>query len=68
MTKKGEKERKREVQKFENLEDKRKSFGTIKSIFDNFSKVIFNKAYLEIVDTSFNCQNKILYIKTLMHI
>ena len=33
--------RKREVQNFEYLEDKRSVFGKIKSIFDNFLKVLF---------------------------
>ena len=66
MAKKG-KEGKREVQKFENLEDKRIFFSTMKSIFDNFLKVIL-MVKIEIVDTSFNCQNKILCIKNLMHI
>ena len=32
---------KREVQKLESAEDKRKFFGKIKSIFDNFLKVLF---------------------------
>ena len=55
------------MQKPENLEEKRSYFGTIKSIFDNFLQVVL-MAKIEIVDTSFNCQNKILYIKNLMHI
>ena len=38
--------------------------GTKKSIFDNFVKVIF-VAKIEIVNTSFNCQNKILYINSI---
>ena len=41
MTKKGKKERKSDVQKFDNLEDKRIFFGKTKSIFDNFLKVLF---------------------------
>ena len=32
---------KSEVQKFENVEDKRSFFGKIKSIFDNLLKVFF---------------------------
>ena len=39
----------------------------MKSIFDDFLKVILI-AKIEIVNTSFNCQNKILYIRNLMHI
>ena len=35
------KEEKSEAQKFDNLEDKRIFFVKIKSIFDNFLKVLF---------------------------
>ena len=35
------KDGKREVQKLESAEDKRNFFGKIKSIFDNFLKVLF---------------------------
>ena len=41
MVKKGKKEGKSEVQNFENVEVKRSFFGKIKSIFDNFLKVLF---------------------------
>ena len=36
LTREGKKERKMEVQKFENFEDKRSFFGKIKNIFENF--------------------------------
>ena len=62
------KHRKREVQKFENLEDKRSFFGKIKSISDNFYKSFILMAKVQIVGISFNCHNKFLYIKNLMHI
>ena len=39
---KRKKKRKSEVQKFDNLEDKRIFFGKIKSIFENFLKVLFS--------------------------
>ena len=41
MAKKGKKEGKSEVQKFENVEDERSFFGKIKSVSDNFLKVLF---------------------------
>ena len=56
-----------ELQKFENLEDKRIFFGRTKSFFDNFLKVFFLIAKIRLVVTSFNCHNKISYIKNLMH-
>ena len=60
------KEGKSEVQKFDNFEDKRLFFGTTKNIFDNFLSFILI-AKIKIEGTSFNCHNKISYIKNLMH-
>ena len=52
----------REVQEFENLEDKRVFFSTIKSIFDIFLNVIL-MAKTEIEDTIFNYQINTFHIK-----
>ena len=58
---------KSEVQKFDNLENKRIFFGKTKNIFDNFlSFILISK--IKIVETSFNCHNKISYIKNLIFI
>ena len=62
-----EKERKREAQKFENLEEKRKFFGKIKWFLMIFLKFYFDGKH-KIVGTSFSSHNKISYIKNLMHI
>ena len=67
MAKKRKKE-KEEVQKFQNFQYKRSFFDKIKIIFDNCLNVLSLITKMEIVDTSFNCRNKILYIKYLMHI
>ena len=53
MAKKGKKKGTGKYKSFKNLQDKRNFFGAIKSIFDNFLKVIL-MAKIEIVDTSFN--------------
>ena len=57
------KEVKSEAQRFDNLEDKRIFFRKTKSIFEFFRSFIL----IAIVDTSFNCHNKIPYIKNLMY-
>ena len=58
---------KSEVQKFDSLGNKRIFFGKTKNIFDNFlSFILISKT--KIVETSFNCHNKISYIKNLIFI
>ena len=61
MAKKGKKRGRGKYIKLNNLEDKKSLFGTIKSIFDIFKSFIL-MAKIEIVDTSFNCHNKIFFI------
>ena len=66
MAKKGKKRRRGKYKSLKISRTKGGFFCIIKSIFDNFLKVIL-MAKIEIMDTSFNCQNKTLYIKNLMH-
>ena len=58
----------RGVQKSENLEDKTSFFGKTKKHFLKLFQSLILMAKIKIVDTSFNCHNKISHIKNLMHI
>ena len=62
------KRKRRAVKKSENLEDKRSFFGRIKYIFLQLFKSLILMTKIKIVDTRYNCHNKISYIKNLMHI
>ena len=64
MAKKRKKVGKSEVQKSEKLKDKRWFFGKYKAFLKSFILMV----KMKIADTCFNCQNKISYIKNLMHI
>ena len=65
MAKKG---KKRGVQKSENLEDKRSFSGKIKKGFLLLFQSLILMEKIKIMDISYNCHNKISYIKNLMHI
>ena len=68
MAKKGKKKRKREVQKLENIWGQKELSWYNKKHFWWFFKSFILMAKIEIVNTSFNCHNKILYIKNLIYI
>ena len=61
MAKKGKKEETREVSR------KKGAFSKIKSTFDNFLNFIL-MINVKIVDTTFSCQDKVSYMKNLVHI